>query len=125
MMLNNGDAKGILWITSFTWDSGKNLSNDVSLTNNLKAQSEWIAQAYQQLRSQLYIGVAFLTNLNTQDDGGQNANYVALNLSSSDEHPFYSVLKELINQNNPAIINHLSFDTPQDKHIIKLRNDSP
>ena len=35
VMLDNGDANGILWITSLSWDSGKNQLNDVSLTNNL------------------------------------------------------------------------------------------
>jgi hypothetical protein len=125
VMLDNGDAKGILWITSFTWNSGKNQLNDVSLTNNLEAQSEWLAQAYQQLRSQLYIGVAFMTSLNSRGGDGENPNYVALNFSGPNEHPFYSVLKDLIAQNNPVIIIQLSFDTPQQKHIIKLRSDPP
>jgi hypothetical protein len=125
VMLDNGDAAGILWITSFTWNSGKNQLNDVSLMNNLEAQSEWLAQAYQQLRSQLYIGVAFLTSLNTRGGGGEYPNNVILNLSGTSEHPFYAVLKDLITQNNPAILIQISFDTPQQKHIVKLRSNSP
>jgi len=124
VMLDNNDAKGIIWITSFTWNSGKNQANDVSLTNNLEAQSEWLTQAYQQLRSQLYIGVGFLASLNARGGGGESLNNVTLNLSGS-EHPFYSILKGLIAENNPAKIVQLSFDTPQQKHIIKLRSDPP
>jgi hypothetical protein len=125
VMLDKGDAKGIIWITSFTWYSGKNQAIDVSLMENVEAQSEWLAQAYQQLRSQLYIGVAILTNLNSQGGGGENPNVVILNGSGSNEHPFYTILKKLIAQNNPPPIIQLSFDTPQQKHIIKLRSDPP
>jgi hypothetical protein len=125
VMLDNGDAKGIIWITSFSWDSGKNQLNDVSLINNPEAQSEWLAQAYQQLRSQLYIGVAFLTSVNTRGGGGENSNHVILDVSGSNEHPFYAVLKDLIAQNNPANFIQLSFDTPQQKHIVKLRTEPP
>ncbi len=125
VMLDNGDAKGILWITSFTWNTGKNQVNDVSLKHNLEDQSKWLDEAYLQLKSQLYIGVAFLTSLNTPQGGGESTNYVSLNLSSKNEHPFYFVLKDLIVQNSPSITFRLSFDTPQQKHIVKLRSDPP
>ncbi len=64
IMLNHNHKNGRLWITSFTWPSGK-ISQDDAVYGDPETQAYWLHQAYHLLSSQLYIGVAFFNGLNT------------------------------------------------------------
>jgi hypothetical protein len=61
VMLTHRHTNGIIWITAFTWPARGATSTS--------EQSRWIRQAYNLLRAQLYIGVAFFDRLNPPADG--------------------------------------------------------
>lgn len=56
VMSKAGHTHGLIWITAFGWPAGNRISPD--------QQSRWINQAYTMMRSQLYIGAAFLDHFN-------------------------------------------------------------
>lgn len=55
-MTRAGHSDGLIWITGFGWPASNRISPD--------QQSRWINQAYTMMRSQLYIGAAFLDHFN-------------------------------------------------------------
>jgi hypothetical protein len=59
IMKKYGHNSGLIWITGYTCPV-----HEVQLPED---QAEWINQSYQQMRSQLYIGAAFLDGLNPPD----------------------------------------------------------
>ncbi len=63
LMLHYGHLEGMIWITSFTWPSGK-ISPDDSKFGDPDLQAQWLHRAYNLLSSQLYIKVAFFDRLN-------------------------------------------------------------
>jgi hypothetical protein len=65
-------------------------------SNLQQKQADWLAQAFNQLRSQLYIGVAFLDRINP--DAGQ-AGSISLITPTGDLHPAFRVLRDQIAQN--------------------------
>jgi hypothetical protein len=121
VMLSNHHKKGLIWITQFNMPiSFQNGSNDVSLENNPTGQEQWLRQAYHQLRSQLYLGMASLTNINVPSaNPPENAITASLLDANSKRNPTYQVLKDIILDNNPAKENILNFDKPQNKEITK------
>lgn len=60
-MLENGHQKGLIWITGFSWP--QTLANTAE-NNIAEQQTRWLVEAYQQMRSQIYIGAAFFTPFN-------------------------------------------------------------
>ena len=56
IMNENGHKNGLIWITGFSWDT-----DSIGRPGD---QAVWLKQAYQLLRSQLYIGAAFFDSLN-------------------------------------------------------------
>jgi hypothetical protein len=94
VMLNNGHESGMIWITHLTPPRGT-LNAEDQKYQNPDTQSAWFSQAFSQLKSQLYIGVAFLSGLNPAGSGQS----VSLIQSQGDYHPFYRSLRELISVN--------------------------
>jgi hypothetical protein len=126
VMPANQDPQGILWITGFHWPSGKISPDDVSLRDNLANQNEWLIQAYRQLRSQLYLGVAFFDSLNPPGEArASQIGHFSLVGEGLTKHPFFTSLMEIIAQNNRQQNLPLTFDHPQSKHIFKDRNNPP
>ena len=66
---------------------------------DINTQALWISQAYLQLRSQLYVGVAFLQSFNSGGEGTA-AQVPSLIRAAGSYHPFYPVLREMIALNN-------------------------
>jgi len=95
MILNQHD-KGLLWITQLTAPQ----DNDAESALLAQKQAAWLAQAFQQLRSQLYIGVAFLNRLNPSGDQSDPVNGTPLITLTGDLHPAFRVLRDQIAQNS-------------------------
>src|SRR5450759_422311 len=99
VMLHNDHSKGILWITGLSVPSNLETFGEPSFTTPQK-QASWLSQAFQQLRSQLYIGVAFLDSLNPASENSAQSNRVSLITLTGDLHPAYRVLRDEIAQNS-------------------------
>ncbi len=126
LMLANHHYQGILWLTGFHWPSGKISSKDHAVSTDPSEQNLWLIQAFRQLRSQLYIGVAFFDSLNPPGDARiTHAGAVYLFSQGKPQHPFLSSLMEIIAQNNREQNLPLSFAYPQNKHILKDRLNPP
>ncbi len=99
VMLENGHESGLIWITHLAPPSGSLNAEDQKFQDPA-SQSEWFNQAFNQLKSQLYIGVAFFSALNPSDSGSS----VSLIQNLGDYHPFYRSLRELIsiNRSDPS-----------------------
>ncbi len=126
VMLANKDNTGVIWITDFHLPSGQIDPNDVSYTRTPSGQAQWLGQAYNQLRSQLYIGVAFLVMINPNAANlPEDPSLVNLIRADRSKHPFYNELKDIILQSNPAKVTLLNFNKPQSKKIVKDRSSPP
>jgi hypothetical protein len=69
VMLENSHSKGLIWVTGFSWpapqpDGNSSLGSESSLAAMESAQSRWLSNAHQQMKSQLYLGAAFYDCLN-------------------------------------------------------------
>ncbi len=99
VMVKYGHQKGLLWITGLSIPA--KLEDQPGMAGSASQnQAAWLSQAYQQLRSQLYIGVAFLNQLNPPASGLVGSACVPLILPSGDLHPIYRVLRDQIVQNS-------------------------
>jgi len=100
IMVENHHQAGMIWITHLSLPSGKISVIDSGLQDPI-AQSIWLGQAYLQLRSQLYVGVAFLQSLNIH---GEDTAYQVPSLldGKGETHPFYPVLHEMIRLNQSS-----------------------
>ncbi len=99
VMVKNGHQKGLLWITEMSVTANPEIQAD-NYTSAAYKQAAWLLQAYQQLRSQLYVGVAFINNLNPPASGSILGEGMTLILPSGDLHPAYRVLRDQIAQNS-------------------------
>lgn len=109
VMISANRQKDLLWITSFAPPSGKMIPSN---QQQAKAQSEWLSQAYAQMRSQLYIGMVVYQSLNSTA-GGSGI------IQSDDEYlPFYPLLRSLIRQNAPSPPPN---GRPKDEVLVKRR----
>jgi len=90
VMLKQNHNGGLIWITDFSWPD----SNDISP----EEQSRWINQAFQLMRSQLYIGAAFVERFNPPDQtGGGDHHYLIQNKGQATRlHPALYALAQLI-----------------------------
>ncbi len=90
VMLHYNHADGLIWITGFTWPSD-------AAYNAPEGQSYWMNKAYQLIRSQLYIEVAFFRQLNPPASGVDPATgtYISLVLPDASLHPVCSRLTQL------------------------------
>jgi hypothetical protein len=57
-MLTNNPIDGTLWISKFSFPSGKIDQKEDAVYKDANVQNHWLIQAFKQLRSQLYIGGA-------------------------------------------------------------------
>lgn len=97
VMVKNNHQSGMIWITHLSLPSST-ISVAGTATTYQEAQSAWLSQAYVQLRSQLYVGVAFLSSLNST--GEETAEEVLSLLKETGEiHPFYPVMRQMIRLN--------------------------
>jgi len=101
IMLDYNHANGMLWITRINAPDGTITSSDQNMTDQT-CQTEWLQQALIQVRSQLFMGVAFTHNLNPADTNLSLHGSESLVLDADNTlDPFYSVLKAIIYQTNP------------------------
>jgi hypothetical protein len=91
MMTSNGHVSGLIWITYLSFASGTSLIE----------QTEWLAEAYAQIRSQLYIGAAFLQGVNTCEVEIENCNEASLLLPGGEKHPYVPVFRGMLANNAP------------------------
>jgi hypothetical protein len=91
LMTSNGHISGIIWITYLGFPTG---------TSQLE-QTEWLSEAYPQIRTQLYIGAAFLQGINTCNGTESYCSEVSLLNVANSEHPFTPVLRGILAHNNP------------------------
>ncbi|MBE0699716.1 MAG: hypothetical protein IH586_22550 [Anaerolineaceae bacterium] len=94
VMVKNQHYSGIIWITQISLPSGKIDVQDLQYLNSEAPQVVWLSQAYYLLRSQLYIGVAFIPSLNSNGEGAA-AHVLSLIRGAGDYHPFYSVFRKI------------------------------
>ena len=89
VMLQNGHQDGRIWITGFSWAVGntQHPNIDVLTLTDPAAQAEWLAQAYQLLKAQLYIGAAFFSQANPPPGPDSPSAYPSLLLADSTLHP--------------------------------------
>ncbi len=66
LMLNHQHTNGMIWITSFHWPTSgtPNPGEPLALPATPAQQSQWVNQALQLMRAQLFIGAAFFSDLN-------------------------------------------------------------
>jgi hypothetical protein len=83
IMIANHHEKGMVWITRFHPSAG-----------TIEQQAAWLGKAYQQIRSQLYIGAAFFDGLNPSV-----SSEFSIILPSSEYHPAFRILRDLAIQN--------------------------
>jgi hypothetical protein len=66
LMLQHQHARGMIWITGFSWPTTgtTNPAEPLALPTTPDYQGQWVNQAYQLLQAQLFIGAAFFDSLN-------------------------------------------------------------
>ncbi|MDO8971376.1 MAG: hypothetical protein Q7U74_11855 [Saprospiraceae bacterium] len=95
VMLKNKQDASLVWITRLSPPTGA-ISVDDQKYQDLSNQSNWLNQAFGQLKSQLYIGVAFMNGINPSQTPNTA---ISLILPGEDYHPFYRSLRDLITIN--------------------------
>ena len=90
IMLKQNHNEGLIWITGFSWPDSDRSSPE--------EQSLWMSQAFQLMRSQLYIGVAFVERLNPphQPVGSSNQYLIQNKGQATRLHPALYALAQLI-----------------------------
>ena len=91
VMLKNQQVEGNLWVTGFSMPVDFYSSNA-----SAELQAQWLVDAYQLMRSQLYIGVAFYNCMNLSEKSSQNDACSSLVQPGATHHPVFEVLKRLI-----------------------------
>lgn len=99
VMLDNGHTSGLLWITRLNAPNGK-INEDDKKFSETDAQADWLARALLQARSQLYIGVVFIQNLNPTADASTSDSML---LAGQKTHPFVDLLRAMsLNPSNAS-----------------------
>jgi hypothetical protein len=92
IMLTNNHGYGLIWITGFTWPG---TYNDISL------QIDWLEDAYQLIKSQLYIGAAFFDRLNPPLEVNRSTSshdsLILIDEENTRLHPAIGSLGQIIN----------------------------
>jgi hypothetical protein len=94
MMLRYSHNSGLIWITGFNWPTtgSADPTNPLNLPATPSLQAQWMNEAYQLLRGQLYIGAGFFSNLNSSTP---SQSYPALLLPGGSLHPACVPLSQL------------------------------
>jgi hypothetical protein len=98
VMVQNQHDKGLLWITQFSAPAA--IETDKDVQNQAQKQDAWLAQAFQQLRSQLYVGVAFYNRINPASSQANSTSGAPLITLTGDLNPAFRVLRDQIAQNS-------------------------
>jgi hypothetical protein len=116
VMLSHNHREGLVWITGFSWPSAKLRTSD-GIYKSATEQTRWLNQAYQILKSQLYIGVAFFTQINPPGPRATSPNPVSLISQDLSIHPALVNMGLLISP--PADNSHLAVQTVLIKRIVQ------
>jgi hypothetical protein len=96
VMLQFNHANGLIWITGFSWPVQEKAASP-------DGQIRWLNQAYQLMKSQLYIGVAFFDRLNPPEDSKHSTSPVQSLIQKDAEgthlHPALAALGQIITLN--------------------------
>jgi hypothetical protein len=84
VMLKHQHQNGLIWVTGFSWDS--------SVVSSQKNQAIWLKQALLMMRAQLYIGTAFVQNLDPFSQIAPSADDATEEL----RHPGIDVIQKII-----------------------------
>ncbi len=103
VMLQHDHAHGLIWVTGFSWP-------EESLDSPSDQQIRWLNQAFQLMKSQLYIGVAFFESLNPPQDDKPSASptqsLIMNDAQGTHMHPALVALGQIITLNQSG---HASF----------------
>jgi hypothetical protein len=115
VMLENEHSNGLIWITAFAWPDELNIAATHNAKSTFEAQdilqtsqTQWFTQAFQMMKSQLYIGAAFYNCLNPPVDNSSISSMDhCLIRGASDPagmHPAYTSLLEMISLGDPNAV---------------------
>lgn len=119
IMSDNQHHSGLVWITRLSPPSSKIGVPDSATEDLRNDQSNWLSQAYIQLRAQLYVGVTFGQSLNPKR-GGTGVGVPSLISDNGVYHPFYSVLREMISLNRTGSVSIIP-GKPKEGGLAKKR----
>ena len=119
VMVENNHQNGLLWITLLNSPGGTIKSVQAS-TRERQLQAEWLQKSLAQVRSQLYVGAAFIHNLNPPGDTRTPFQLDSLALPGTAFHPFYSAYKSCIQQTKPLLENERP-GRPKSNSLIKIQ----
>ena len=134
VMLENEHSAGLIWITGFTWPESMNTAATHTAKSTLEArnhqeasQTQWFNQAFQMMKSQLYIGAAFYDCLNppAHDQLSVSSSSCLIQGDSYQTrvHPAYTSLAQMISMGDPGANGFLHLEkilTPlQPKSVLK------
>lgn len=112
LMLEKGYEQNRIWITGFSWP--KQITEPA-------AQAQWLSEAFELLRAQLYIGAAFFAWLNQPALEESWAGTASLLLPNSCFHPAYMSLKILASGSVP-MNSEATTHCPLVKKLIRTKN---
>lgn len=92
LIKSSGRSSSLIWITYM----------DFPEKACPEKQADYLSRAYTQIRSQLYIGSAFLQGINTCTQALLNCREVSLRTVNGTFHPFYPALHNILLHNAPA-----------------------
>ena len=101
VMVDNNQANAMLWITRLGLPDSTINPGEIQIREAAQ-QSAWLSQAAAQLRAQLFIGMAVMADLNAANPAGPA--HKTANLLAGGGHPFSKVYREIIQQNDPGIL---------------------
>jgi hypothetical protein len=105
LMLENDHSDGMIWLTGFSWpelEPASGTTNELVSYNNMPdpvdTQVQWFSQAYQIIKSQLYIGAAFYSCLNppasTDTHRSDQGCLIQLENNRASVHPAFTALSQ-------------------------------
>ncbi len=119
VMIENNHQNGLLWITLLN-SPGGTIKNVPTSTRERQLQAEWLQKSLTQVRSQLYVGAAFIHNLNPPGNTRTPFQLDSLALPGTAFHPFYSAYKSCILQTKPLLENERP-GRPKNNSLIKIQ----
>jgi hypothetical protein len=122
VMLAYDHKQGLIWLTDFSWPSG-NLHTSDNLYKSSTEQTRWVNQAYQILKAQLFLGVAFFTQINPPGTEGSTRDRVSLIRQDLSLHPAFINLGLLISP--PADNSNMKVQTVLVKRIVQAIQFKP
>jgi len=116
LMLTHDHRQGLIWLTEFSWPTETIRTSD-KIYQKPTEQTRWLNQAYQILKSQLYLGVAFFSQINPPGPRTDTHTPVSLIRQDLSIHPALANLGLLISP--PADNTQLAVQTVLIKRIVQ------